>query len=61
MSGPRVSGATMRVEAMVDRLLRCDDLPESGGIPTTLLIVMSYADYLAGQGVAHYGDGTPSR
>ena len=47
------------VEAAVDRLLRCDDLPESGGIPTTLLIVMSYADYLAGQGVAHYGDGTP--
>jgi len=47
------------VEAMVDRLLRSDDLPESGGIPTTLLIVMSYADYLAGQGVAHYADGTP--
>jgi hypothetical protein len=47
------------LEAMVDRLLRGDDLPESGGIPTTLLIVMSYADYLAGHGVAHYGDGTP--
>jgi hypothetical protein len=46
-------------EAMVDRLLRGDDLPESGGIPTTLLIVMSYADYLAGHGVARYGDGTP--
>ena len=47
------------VEAMVDRLLRGGDLPESGGIPTTLLIVMSYADYLAGQGVARYADGTP--
>jgi hypothetical protein len=47
------------VEAMVDRLLRGDDLPESGGIPTTLLIVMSNADYLAGQGVAHYADGSP--
>ena len=47
------------LEAMVDRLLRGGDLPESGGIPTTLLIVMSYADYLAGQGVAHYADGSP--
>lgn len=47
------------VESMVDRLLRSDDLPESGGIPTTLLIVLSYADYLAGRGIAHYGDGTP--
>ena len=46
------------VEAMVDRLLRSGDLPESGGIPTTLLIVMSYADYLTGQGVARYADGT---
>ena len=47
------------VEAVVDRLLRGGDLPESGGIPTTLLIVMSYADYRAGQGVARYADGTP--
>ena len=47
------------VEAMVDRLLRGGDLPESGGIPTTVVIVMSYADYRAGQGVAHYADGTP--
>jgi hypothetical protein len=47
------------VETMVDRLLRGGDLPESGGIPTTLLIVMSYADYRAGQGVARYADGTP--
>jgi hypothetical protein len=47
------------VEALVDRLLRSGDLPEAGGIPTTLLIHLSYADYLAGQGVARYADGTP--
>ncbi len=38
------------VEAVVDRLLRSSDLPESGGIATTLVIVMSYTDYVTARG-----------
>jgi hypothetical protein len=37
------------VEAIVDRLLRSADLPEAGGIPTTVVIVMSYTDYITAQ------------
>jgi hypothetical protein len=60
------------VEAIVDRLLRSADLPEAGGIPTTVVIVMSYADYVTargdtgtsqaahgrGEGVARFADGS---
>jgi hypothetical protein len=57
----------------VDRLLRSADLPEAGGIPTTVVIVMSYTDYVTargdtgtsqaahgrGEGVARFADGSP--
>lgn len=46
------------VEDVVDRLLRAADLPGSGGTPTTVIIVMSYSDYVNRRGVARYADGT---
>ena len=57
----RITRAKAKIKAagIPYRMPSADDLPAAGGTPTTLLILMSYADYLAGQGVAHYADGTP--
>ncbi|MDN5803982.1 MAG: HNH endonuclease [Microlunatus sp.] len=47
------------LEDAVDRQLRSADLPESGGTPTTLLIHLSYQEFISGQGTGRYADGTP--
>lgn len=47
------------VENLLDRLLDSGDLPASGGTPTTLLISMSWQDFLTGHGVGTHPDGTP--
>ena len=44
---------------IMDRLLRRDDNPESGGTPATLIISMSYHDYITRRGTATLTDGTP--
>ncbi|HET8970719.1 MAG TPA: DUF222 domain-containing protein [Candidatus Nanopelagicales bacterium] len=47
------------LEALLDRLLRGDSLPDSGGTPTTLIIHLTYRDYIAAQGAGRYADGSP--
>lgn len=44
--------------SVLDRLLRRDDSPDSGGTPATLIISMSYHDYLTKRGTATLTDGT---
>ncbi|HEY5979766.1 MAG TPA: DUF222 domain-containing protein [Microlunatus sp.] len=45
--------------AVVDAALRTDGLPSSGGTPTTLLLTMSWEDFLNQHGIGSYADGTP--
>ncbi len=44
--------------AVLDAALRTDDLPASGGTPTTLLLTMSWEDFLNDHGIGRYADGT---
>ena len=44
--------------AVLDAALRSDDLPGTGGTPTTVIITMSWKDYTSPQGIGRYGDGT---
>ena len=44
--------------AVLDAALRTDNLPAAGGTPTTLLLTMSWADFLSDHGIGHYADGT---
>ena len=45
--------------AVLDAALRSDDRPAAGGTPTTLLLTMSWADFLHQHGIGTYADGTP--
>ncbi len=45
--------------AVLDAALRTDDLPAAGGTPTTLLLTMSWEDFLSEHGIGTYADGTP--
>ena len=45
--------------AVLDAALRTDDLPAAGGTPTTLLLTMSWEDFLNEHGIGTYADGTP--
>ena len=45
---------------MLDAALRTDDLPAAGGTPTTLLLTMSWEDFLSEHGIGTYADGTPA-
>ena len=45
--------------AVLDAALRTDDLPSAGGTPTTLIISMSWRDFMSEHGVGTYADGTP--
>ena len=47
------------LESVLDRLLRRDDNPDTGGTPTMLIISMSYHDYITKRGTAQLADGTP--
>ncbi len=44
--------------AVLDAALRTDDLPAAGGTPTTLLLTMSWDDFLSDHGIGRYADGT---
>ena len=45
--------------AVLDAALRTEDLPAAGGTPTTLLLTMSWEDFLSEHGIGTYADGTP--
>ena len=45
--------------AVLDAALRTPDLPATGGTPTTLLLTLSWEDFLNEHGTGHYADGTP--
>ena len=45
--------------AILDAVLRTDDLPAAGGTPTTLLLTMSWEDFLSEHGIGTYTDGSP--
>ena len=47
------------LESILDRNLDSGDLPSSGGTPTTLIITMSWQDFISAQGVGTYADGSP--
>ena len=47
------------LEGLLDRALDAGDLPATGGTPTTLIITLSWQDFLSAQGVGTYADGTP--
>lgn len=47
------------LETVLDRVLRRDDNPESGGTPATLVIHVDEDDFLARAGTGRYADGTP--
>ena len=47
------------VENILDRTLNAGDLPASGGTATTLIITMSWQDFITGTGVGAYADGSP--
>jgi hypothetical protein len=44
---------------MLDRLLRSDQLPETGGTPTTVLISIDHRDLIARAGLGRFADGSP--
>ncbi|HEY5979300.1 MAG TPA: DUF222 domain-containing protein [Microlunatus sp.] len=44
--------------AVLDAALRTDDLPSSGGTPTTLLLTMPWEDFCSDHGIGRYADGT---
>ena len=44
--------------AVLDAALRTDDLPAAGGTPTTVLLTMSWEDFLSGHGIGTYADGS---
>jgi hypothetical protein len=44
--------------AVLDAALRTDDLPSTGGTPTTLLLSMSWEDFRSGHGLGTYADGS---
>ena len=48
------------LEDIIDRTLNSDDLPASGGTPTTLIITMSWQDFTTVRGgTGTYADGSP--
>jgi hypothetical protein len=47
------------LETILDRLLDSADLPTSGGTPTTLIITMSWQDFISPNGIGTYPDGSP--
>lgn len=46
-------------ETMMDRLLRSDQLPETGGTPTTVIITIEERDLVERAGSGRFADGTP--
>ncbi len=44
--------------AILDAALRTDDLPAAGGTPTTLILTISWEDFLSQHGIGTYADGT---
>jgi hypothetical protein len=49
------------LEDVCDRMLRSDQLPESGGTPATVFVHIDIDRLLDRTGVGHYADGTPVR
>lgn len=47
------------LEAMLDRLLRSDQLPETGGTPSTVIVHIDYRDLYDGTGSGWFSDGSP--
>jgi hypothetical protein len=47
------------LETILDRALDSGDLPASGGTPTTLIITMTWQDFISAHGVGTYADGSP--
>jgi len=60
---PRTHGQRMHdaVEAVCDRLLRSDTLPDSGGTPASLVIIIDADDLANRTGVGQFCDGAPVR
>ncbi len=60
---PRTHGQRMHdaMESVCDRLLRSDSLPDSGGTPTSLVIIINEDDLEKRTGVGHFSDGSSIR
>ncbi len=58
---PRTRGQRLHdaLEDLLDRLLRSDSPPDTGGTPTTVIILVDVDDLHARSGTGHYSDGTP--
>ena len=46
------------LEEVCDRMLRSGDLPESGGVPASVIVTINLDDLLNRLGIAHTADGT---